>query len=193
MNRISDHLPDDVHPLDRPDLADRLRVLRVACLGLIGGTAAVVTLITLVVRYALGGRPIVQNGALVGGVPVVTVVGAMLTLAAVAAASVLVPVLRAAGLKKVATEPPPPPEPGAELDTEADRLVQVYAKGKFVEYGLGDGAAIATAVLYHLSADWLMIVFVVGMLAYLAVRFPTAGRVRAWFDEATTEVDRQRR
>jgi hypothetical protein len=189
-NRLSQYLSADRHPLDRPEFVDRLRALRVVCLGIILGTAAVVTLITLVVRYALNGRPIVQNGAMAGDIPIVTAVGLVLTLGAVAVAAVCVPVMRAAGLRTIATAPPPPPD--TREDSEADRLWQVYAKGKFVEYAVLDGAAIATAVLYHLSADWLMIGFVVGMLAYLAVRLPTADRVRAWFDGAAAEVDRLR-
>lgn len=192
VNRLDRYRTDDPHPLDRPEFADRQRALRVVCLGIILGTAAILVGVTMVVKFALGGRPILQNGALVGGVPVVTVVGAMVTLGAAAVATLLVPVLRATGLTAVATTPPPPPEPGAAPDTEADRLWQVYARGKFVEYGLADGAAVLTAILYHLSADWLMVAFVAAMLAFMAVRLPTPGRTRRWFDEAAAEVERLR-
>jgi hypothetical protein len=191
-NRISGYLSDDPHPLDRPEFAGRLKALQVLCLGMMLGTVAFLVGAAMVVRFALGGRPIMQNGALAGGIPIVTVIGAVVTLTAVAVATLLGPVVRKAGLKAVATTPPPPPEPGTAPDTEADWLWKVYAQGKFAEFGLADGAAILTAVLYHLSADWLMLVFVGGMLAYMAVRFPTAGRVRSWFDEAMPEVERER-
>lgn len=184
-NRIADHLPNDAHPLDRPDLQDRQRAVRVVCLGVVLGTAVVVTSITMVVRYALGGRPIMQNGALVAGVPVVTVFGAAVTLGAVAVASLVIPMLRRAGIRQVAAEPPDP-------DADPERLWTVYAKTKFAEYGLADGAAVLTAVLYHLSADWLMIVFVGGMLAFLLVRFPTKAAVRRWYAEAAGELERER-
>jgi hypothetical protein len=97
-----------------------------------------------------------------------------------------------AGIKRIATTPPPPPEPGVPPDTTADRLWKLYAQGKFIEYGLAEGAAILTAVLFHLSADWLMIGFVAGMVAFMAVRFPTAGRVRAWFDAAMPRLELER-
>jgi hypothetical protein len=184
-NRISDHLPNDAHPLDRPDLQDRQRAVRVACLGIVLGTAVVVTSITMVVRFALGGRPIMQNGALVAGIPVVTVFGAAVTLGAAAVASLVIPAMRRAGLKQIAAEPPDP-------DADPERLWLLYAKTKFAEYGLADGAAVLTAVLYHLSADWLMIVFVGGMLAFLLVRFPTQAAVRRWYAEAEAELDRER-
>ena len=69
----------------------------------------------------------------------------------------------------------------------------MYAQGKFTEYGLAEGAAILTAVLFHLSADWLMIGFVAGMVAFMAVQFPTATRVRSWFNAALAELERQKR
>ncbi|MEO2092407.1 MAG: hypothetical protein ABGY75_23390 [Gemmataceae bacterium] len=184
-NRIADHLPNDAHPLDRPDMQDRQRAVRVACLGVVLGTAVVVTSITMVVRFALGGRPIMQNGALVAGVPVVTVFGAAVTLGAVAVASLVIPALRRAGIKQIAADPPDP-------DADPEKLWLLYAKTKFAEYGLADGAAVLTAVLYHLSADWLMIVFVGGMLAFLLVRFPTKAAVRRWYAEAEEELDRER-
>jgi hypothetical protein len=191
MNRISRYLTDDQHPFDRPEFADRQRALQVLCLGIIVSTALIVFAITLVVRYALGGRPILQNGAMVNGIPIVTVVGAVLTLSAVAIAVLVVPRVWSAGWKRIATQPPPSPEPGTAPDTEADRLWKLYGQGKFIEYGLGDGAAILTAILYHLSADWLMLVFVAGMLGFLIVRFPTRTRMRAWFDDALIRLGSQ--
>jgi hypothetical protein len=190
MNRISTYLSDDPHPLDRLEFLDRLRALRMLCLAIILGTVFVVTGISMVVRFALGGVALAQNGALLAGIPILTVIGAVLTLTAVAVATLVVPVMTTAGIKRIATTPPP--EPGVPPDTTADRLWKLYAQGKFIEYGLAEGAAILTAVLFHLSADWLMIGFVAGMVAFMAVRFPTAGRVRAWFDAAMPRLELER-
>jgi hypothetical protein len=184
-NRVTDYLPDDPPPADA-DLADKLRGLRVVCLGVLLFGVALLLMVSGVVVFALGNRPLVK----VGGTQALLGVGAVLTLSAVVVAVTVVPVLTRAGLRKVATTPPAPPEEGAPPDTELDRMWRVYAQGKFVEYGLSEGAAFVTAVLFHPSADWLMLVFVAGMLAYQVVRFPTAGRARAWLAEAKAEVGR---
>jgi hypothetical protein len=68
----------------------------------------------------------------------------------------------------------------------------VYAQGKFAEYGPTTAAAFVTAVLFHLAADWLMLVFVVGMVAFQLLRFPTERRVRSWLTAAQVEVVRFR-
>lgn len=182
-NRVSDYLPPE--PPAEPDLADRLRGLRVVCLGVLLFGVVLLLMVSGVVVFALGNRPLVK----VGGTQVLLGVGAVLTLSAVVVAALVVPLLTKAGVRKVATTPPPPPEEGVPPDTELDRLWRVYAQGKFVEYGLTEGAAFVTAVLFHLSADWLMLAFVAGMIVYQGVRFPTAGRVAAWLAEAKAEVD----
>lgn len=187
-NRISDHLPTEPPDADGAEFAERHRTLRVLCTGLILFGCALLVMVSSVVWFGLGGGSLVKGG----GVQVLTGVGAILTLTAVAVAVLVTPVVVKAGLRKVATEPPPPPEEGVPPDTETERLWKVYAQGKFVEYGLAEGAAIVTAVLFHLSADWLMLVFVAGMVAFQIVRFPTESRVRAWFTAARTELDRVR-
>jgi len=139
-----------------------------------------------VVLLALGNQPLVK----IGGTQVLTGVGAVLTLTAVVVAVLLVPYLTKSGLRTVATTVPPPPEEGVPPDTPTDRLWRVYAQGKFAEYGLTTAAAFITAVLFHLSADWLMMGFVGGMVVFQIVRFPTEGRVRSWLTAAIGEVER---
>lgn len=188
-NRVSDLLPPEPPPDGAADdLADKLRGLRVMCGAMIASGFVLLAMVSSVVWFGLGGRSLVK----IGGTEVLTGVGAVLTLTAVALAVLLVPVLTRAGLRKVATTPPDPPDEGAEPDTALDRLWRVYAQGKFVEYGLAEGAAVVTAVLFHLSADWVMLLFVGGMIVFQIVRFPTEGRVRGWLSGAKAEVDRIR-
>lgn len=170
--------------LDRSDFADRHRALRTFCLLLMVLLTLAAVAIVLVVRFALGARPLAGNGGWLGGVPIVTVLTAVLTLTAPLVGTILSCWLSLQGIRKVALEPPPVPEPGADLDTDADRLWRVYASGKFAEYALAEGAVLATAVLYHLTADPVMIMFVTGLLAYMATRFPTSRRIKAWFANA---------
>jgi hypothetical protein len=188
-NRVTDFLPpDSPPPADGDDVADKLRGLKVLCGAMIASGFVLLGLVSSVVWFGLGGRSLVK----IGGTEVLTGIGAVLTLTAVALAVLLVPVLTKTGLRKVATEPPAPPEEGVEPDTELDRLWRVYAQGKFLEYGLAEGAAVVTAVLFHLSADWVMLLFVAGMIVFQIVRFPTEGRVRSWLSGAKAEVDRIR-
>ncbi|MCU0704001.1 MAG: hypothetical protein MUF18_08500 [Fimbriiglobus sp.] len=188
-NRVSDLLPPDPPSNgSADDLADKLRGLRVLCLGMILFGVALLLMVSGVVWFGLGGRSLVK----IGGTEVLTAIGAVLTLTAVALAVLLVPVITRVGLRKVATEPPAPPDEGAPPDTELDRLWRVYAQGKFLEYGLADGAGVVTAVLFHLSADWVMLLFVAGMVVFQIVRFPNAAGATAWLAAAKAEVDRVR-
>lgn len=167
---------------------DAARGLRGVCLLLILFNGVLIAGVSSVVYFALGNNPVIKAN----GREALTGVGAVLTLSAVLAATFIGPALLRAGVRKVATTPPDSPEEGAPPDTDADRLLRVYAQGKFTEYALADGAAVVTAVLFHLSADWLMIGFVAGMGVYQIVRFPTAARVRGWLASAQGELERLR-
>ncbi len=186
-NRVTDYLPpESPPPADGDDLAAKLRGLRTLCLGVLLFEGALLLMVSGVVVLALGNKPLVK----IGGTQVLTGVGAVLTLTAVVVAVLLVPYLTKSGLRTVATTSAPPPEEGVPPDTPTDRLWRVYAQGKFAEYGLTTAAAFVTAVLFHLAADWLMLGFVGGMIAFQVVRFPTEGRVRNWLTAAIGEVDR---
>ncbi len=185
-NRIAHFFPDDSHPLDSPELQAKQKALRFVCLALILGTVFVTIGVTATVKFALGGNSLPKLGASPGGIPILTIVGAVLTLSAVSVASLVVPFLTNAGLKKIAAEP-------TSNEPEAERIWTVYAKGKFVEFALAEGAAVVTAILYHLSADWLMLAFVAGMVGFLIVRFPTWARNRRWYDEAAGKLDLMKR
>ena len=192
-NRIADYFdPDAGHPLDRPEFADRQRVLKALCLGLMVMMTMVTLLVIAVVRFALGARPLPGNAGLVGGIPILTVIAAVITLTVPLVATILVPLLRAAGIRRVATTEPAPPEPGAADENDADRLWKVYSAGKFVEYALAEAAVLATAVLFHVTSDFLMMGFIAAMVLFMLVKFPTTAKARAWFDEAVPELDRIR-
>lgn len=189
MNRISQYWEDGEHPLDTPEFLAKQRVLRILCLGILGGLFVVTAGVLSTVYFALGGKPLNGNAGQLSGIPIVTVLGAILTLTAVAATRFFVPLLWSNGIRKIATEGPEPPEDGAAPETETDRLWRVYGSGKFVEFALPEAAAIITAVLYHLTADWLMIAFVAGVALFLALRLPTRAANRTWFDAAKLELE----
>jgi hypothetical protein len=174
--------------LSRPDFRDRHRALKVLCLGMMIGLTMMAIFVVLVVRFALGGRPLTGNGALVGGIPIPTVIGAVVTLAVPLLAMVLARQLWTSGVQRVALEPPDVPVPGADLETDPERLWRVYASGKFVQYALAEAAILACAVLYHVNADWILIALVLSMVAYMARQFPTTAKVNSWFQIGTQAV-----
>ena len=189
MNRISQYLSDGPHPYETPAMVSKQSVLRLLCLSLIAGLAVLSVGVICTVYFALGGRPLSGNAGRLVGVPIITVLGATLTLSAVAIARVIVPIIWSNGLKRVATEAPDPPEEGAEPETETDRLWRLYASGKFAEFAVTEAAAVATAVLDHLTADPAMIAFVAGMALFQLLRLPTLARNRVWFDDAKLKLD----
>ena len=189
MNRIAPYWSDGGHPLDTPEMTAKQRVLRLLCLALVAGLAILSVGVMSTVYFALGGRPISGNAGRLVGVPIVTVLGATLTLSAVAIARFAAPMLWASGLKRVATEAPDPPEDGVPPETELERLWRVYASGKFAEFAITEAAAVATAVLYHLTADLFMIAFVAGIALFQLLRLPTVARNRAWYNDAVSKLD----
>ena len=68
--------------------------------------------------------------------------------------------------------PPETPEEGVPPETEPERLWRAYASGKFAEFAITEAAAVATAVLYHLTADPAMLAFVAGVIAFMLLRLP---------------------
>ena len=192
MNRITPYLPDSEHPLEAPPMIARQRVLRALCLILIAFVLILTAGVISTVYFALGGKPLSGNAGRLVGVPIITVVGATLTLSAVTIARFITPIVWTRGINRVATEPPDAPEEGATLETEPERLWRVYAGGKFAEYAIAEAAAVATAVLYHLTADPVMIGFVAGVIAFLLLRLPTAARNREWYDDATAKLEELR-
>ena len=187
-NRIAGYDPDSPHPLDAPTAQAKHRVLAFLFATLIIGLAVVLIGVSGTVIFALGGRPLPKNGAMLSGIPILTVIGAILTMSAVMMATVIVPFLTKSGLTTIARRT------GGEADeSESDALLALYSKTKFLEAALAEGAGVVTAILFHLSADWLMIAFAGGMLAFLLLRFPTKSALRTWYDRAVEELAALRR
>jgi hypothetical protein len=192
MNSKSpESLPMD-SPLDDPTLQSKARALLALCLIMVGSTLVFFMGAFGVVQFALNGVALPRNGAVLAGIPILTVVGAVVSLTALASARILVPVLTHSGLKAIAWNPVPAVEDGTLPQSESERLLALFARGKFIEYGLAEGAAIACAVMYHLSADWLLMGFAMSMVLFMVVSLPTLSRVRAWFEVSLPKLDSEK-
>ena len=174
----------DTYPLDTPILKQRARAVRLLCIALIVFSMVVMIGVIGTVTFALGNQALPKNGAKLGGIPILTVIAGFLTLNAVIIGSVMEAFLRKQGLQTIATMLPPPTEPGAEPESKAERILNVFAKIKFVQFALAEAACVATSVMYHLSADWLMMAFAAGMPVFMLLKFPTTAATRQWFDNA---------
>jgi len=174
--------PHDPHPLDRPVNSARLHVIRVLCAAFILFSMIVMIGVVGTVTFALGGKALPKNGALLGGVPILTVIAAVLTMSAVAVGLLVERFLTVRELRAIATEP------NAE-EPQSQRLLTLYAKIKFTLFALAEGACVSTAIMYHLSADILMIAFAAGMTVFMLTQFPTAKFTRRWYDGAVATVE----
>jgi hypothetical protein len=175
-------VPD--HPLDDPRLARRLATLRTLCLGVMVFLVGISAGVGLVVWFALDGVPLAGRLVTVGGVSLVTVVAGVLTLAVPVVAVRVGQARGEAGVRELAAE-------GAADDPE--KLLEVFAGVTFAEAAVAGGVGFAWAALFHLTSDPLMLAWVGLLIAFLAARYPTAGRARAWFDAAADRLARERR
>jgi hypothetical protein len=175
--------------LDSPPLQQKMRAVRLLCLALIVFSIVVLIGVIGTVYFALGGQALPKNGAMLGGLPILTIIGGFVTLNAVIIGTVIEGFLRKQGLDAIATTPPAPPEAGAEVESRAERILNVFAKIKFTQFALCEAACTVTAVMYHLSADWLMMVFAAGMPLFMLVKFPTTSATTRWYHEAVQTLD----
>ncbi len=163
------------HPLDRPDLAGRFAGLRLISAGMIVGMVMIAVLIAMVVHFALDGQPLAGNGVRIAGLSVLSW-GAMF----VAMAAPFVALFASAkatndGLAKLPT-------------ANVDGIVGVFATATFIEFAVTEAAGILCALLYHVTADPLMLGCVAALAGFLVVRFPSASRTKSWYDAAEATI-----
>lgn len=181
MNRFA--ATADPHPLDEPIAARRLGVLRTLCQGIAAGLVVITAGVWLVVRQVFGGQPLAGNLVTLAGVSAVTVGAAVLTAVAVPVALWAGRAKAAAVLRELAARP----------EGDADQLLDAFAAGTFAAYAVAAVWGFLCAAVFHLTTDPLMIALVGVVLAVMAVRYPTTGRAKAWFDAAADAVARERR
>ncbi|MGL6096480.1 MAG: hypothetical protein ACRC7O_11870, partial [Fimbriiglobus sp.] len=160
--------------------------VRVVSAAMIVGLGFWAGVVGLVVWFALDNEPIAGNAVQFGGVSVVTWAGLLIALTAPLAGAVISANVFRAELAKLAAEPPDPP------DAEAEKFATVFGTGTFLEFAIAESAAGITALLYHLTADAVMLAALIVPAAVLIARFPTAGRARRWYDAAEADVARTR-
>ncbi len=167
----------DGHPLDRRDLVTRFAGLRLICAALIFGMCMVAVLIAMVVHFALDGQPLAGNGLQVAGVAVVSWFAVAAALAAPVLAVTVSRSTASSGVAKLAEEKP-------SGDAEIDGLASIFATATFLEFAITEGVGLACGILYHVTADPLMLGSVAFLAGFLILRFPTTSRMKSWYDAA---------
>jgi hypothetical protein len=169
MNRIT--FPPSAHPFDGPLAAHRLGALRTLCQVMIGALVLITLGVWMVVLKVFGGEPLAGNLVTLGGVSALTWVCGAATLV-VAPLAVWVGRNRAeAGLRRMEGR-------------GADEYLEVFAGATFASYAVALAWGFLCAIIFHLTADPVMLGLVAVMVGMLLARFPTTSRARAWFDRA---------
>jgi hypothetical protein len=166
------------HPLDEPELADKVRLARTVRLAILALLVVISVGFSGVVFLTLDGVPLAGNQYTIGGLSVLTVAALVVT--------PFVPVVAAvAGRRKRAelverTARTHPEVAGPEADAEG--LVTAYVAGAFQESAVAVGFAFGLALLFHvISSPWLLGCIAVLWLV-LAARLPSLPRARRWYD-----------
>jgi hypothetical protein len=166
-------MPD---PLADPVARRRLAAVQTLYLALGVGLAGIAFGVGLVVGYALDWQPLAGNLVTVGGVSAVTLAAAVVT-ALTPPLALWVGRRRAAAERRAVAAVHPEVVGTPEF---TDRALAGFAAATFAEAIVTVGVGFAWSVLTHVTSDWLMFPLVAVLLVWLAVRYPTAGRLRPW-------------
>ncbi len=166
------------HPLDEPELADKVRLARTVRLIVLAVLVVISVGFSGVVFLTLDGVPLAGNRYTVGGLSVLTVAALVVT-------PFVPPIAFIAGRRKRAelverTARAHPEVAGPESDAEG--LVTAYVAGAFQESAVAVGFAFGLAILFHvISSPWLLGCIAVIWL-FLALRLPSLPRARRWYN-----------
>lgn len=150
----------------------RLGLLQTLCLGLMIGMVGVNLIVGTILWSVFAGVPLAGNRFTIGGVSIITIVAGVLTL--------IVPALCWwIAAKKTASAV-------AMADGNIERLTEAFAGKVAVECLPVAGLAFVWAILYHLTADPRMLLFVVGLIGYTIARYPSTRRANAWVASVTS-------
>ena len=163
-------------PLADPVLRRRLGGVQTLYLALGAGLTGIALGVGMVVGYALDWQPLAGNLVTVGGVSAVTLAAAVVTLLTPVAA-LAVGRSKAAAERRAIAQSHPELAGTAEL---RDRKLAGFAAVTFAEAIVTVAVGFAWSVLTHVTSDWLMFPLVGVLLVWLAARYPTASRARAW-------------
>lgn len=174
--------------LDHAGFTSRMRVFRLVGLAMPIGLIIVTCSIVGVVQMALGGIPLAGNAVQFAGRPVASWVGLALAVQIPVIARLIHRGLLNSGVQRIAQDA----TLAADSTTEYQRLLEVYGGAKFVETAMIEGIGFVCAILYHFTADPVIIGLVFGLVCYMVWRVPTRLGVRTWLESALGTIADQR-
>ena len=137
-----------------------------------------------VVHFALDGVPLAGNAVRVGGRPIATWVGVGLAIAFPLVAIGVARGMTRNGIDQIADDRNV--APGSP--TEAERLLDVIGGATFVRYAIAEAAGIVCVLIYHFTADTVLLGLVAALLAFILAGRPTEAGVREWYAAAVDRV-----
>jgi hypothetical protein len=173
---------------DPPNFPRRLAALRNLVLAFALILAGVTVGFWMVVRFALDGVPLAGNRYKLGGVPIPTLIAVAVVLATPVVAILAGRARGRSGVRQVAAAHP---ELAGSSD-EVDRLLDAFAGVVFAESAVVFGAGFASAILFHITTDLVILAGVGLLVSFLLVRRPSAERARAWIAAAVRELRTRR-
>ncbi len=172
------------HPLDAPEFAQKLALLRTVRLGMMAVLVVASVGFAFVVFFALDGVPLAGNRFTVRGVSVLALAGVAVTPFLPLAAYLAGRSKRAALVERMKLDHPEVVGP----DVDAERLLNAYAGGQFTESAVAFSAGLALAIVFHVLSSPLLLGCIGVLVLFLGFRFPFEGRVKGWFDAETTAL-----
>lgn len=181
-------MADDDQELLEYEISKRLRIYRVVHRGMIVGLIVVTASVLGVVHFALGGLPLAGNAVQFAGRPIVTWLAIIAALVIPIMAIVVSRTITSTGVRKITLENPA--TPGRVADSL--QLLDLYGSARFVEFAMIEGSGMLFAVLYHITADPLIIGLVAAMIGFLIIRSPSRNALEAWYEQAREDVETSR-
>ena len=170
--------------LSETNFRSRVRVSRFVGLAIAVGLTVFTGSVVGVVQLALDGVPLAGNAVRVAGRPAAAWAGVGI---AVVAPLVAVGVARAMtrnGIERVADDRTVTPGSPAE----ADRLLDVIGGATFARYAIPAAAGVVCALVYHVTADPVLLVMVAGQVAFVLAGRPTEPGLGLWFAAAAADA-----
>lgn len=161
-----------------------LQRLLVGCLAL--GAIALGGVLTALHFTVFDAKGLMGDAPNVGGVPVLTVLMALVAAGTTAAVVVVPEPWRAAILARHAAAHPAP----SPADVPA--LVRGWQAISLIRAALCEAQAVLSLTLFLISGDAVVLGFAALMLALLALQFPSEATARRWLDAAEDELAAKR-
>lgn len=182
--RIPDIEPNGENPMSDPTadefLAKCVRHQRTIVLALLGGPTMMVIAFTVLHFVVFDGKPLAPT------LPNLTLLAAAVAGGAFASSFIVPDAIRKQTVeRRAATKPATPAE-------DASALLLGWQTIILVRTAMFEGAAVLSAILFLLTADFAALGIAIVMIGMIAMGLPSEATARRWLDGSLDELERKR-